>query len=80
VTIAHTGPLIFLTGETGVDAEARALELGALAYMSKPFEPTAFALLVTGVLARFARRNGPSLDTALRRAATVTSVEPGTAA
>jgi DNA-binding response OmpR family regulator len=59
---------------------ARALELGALAYMSKPFEPTAFALLVTGVLARFARRNGPSLDTALRRAATVTSVEPGTAA
>jgi PleD family two-component response regulator len=76
----HRIPLIFLTGETEVEAEARALELGALAYMRKPIEPTAFALLVTDVLARFARRNGPSLVTALRRAATATSVEPRTAA
>jgi CheY-like chemotaxis protein len=60
----HRIPLIFLTGETGADHEARALEIGALAYVRKPFDPLAFAALVTGVLARFARRNGPAVVTA----------------
>jgi CheY-like chemotaxis protein len=76
----HRIPLIFLTGETEAEAETRALELGALAYVRKPIELTTFALLVTGLLARFARRNGPSVVTALRRAATATSVGPRTAA
>jgi CheY-like chemotaxis protein len=70
----HRIPLIFLAGETEAEHAARALEAGALAYVKKPFDPAAFAALVTGVLARFARRKGPSVVTALRRAALVNSV------
>jgi CheY-like chemotaxis protein len=46
-------PLIFLSGETTAAHEARAHELGALAYVTKPFDPAALATLVLGVLARF---------------------------
>jgi CheY-like chemotaxis protein len=45
-------PLIFLSGETTSADEARAHELGALAYVTKPFDPAALATLVLGVLAR----------------------------
>jgi CheY-like chemotaxis protein len=45
-------PLIFLSGELDADNEARAQSLGALAYVTKPFDPPAFAKLVTGALAR----------------------------
>lgn len=45
-------PLIFLSSESGPDNEARAHELGALAYVTKPFDPTALASLVASVLAR----------------------------
>jgi len=44
-------PLIFLSGEATIANEARALALGALAYLSKPFDPIAFATLVSGVFA-----------------------------
>jgi CheY-like chemotaxis protein len=43
-------PLIFLSGETGTANEARAHELGALAYLTKPFDPTALASLVRSAL------------------------------
>jgi len=45
-------PVIFLSGETAAADEARAHELGALAYVTKPFDPCALAALVVGVLAR----------------------------
>jgi two-component system chemotaxis response regulator CheY len=45
-------PLIFLSGETAATNEARAHELGALAYITKPFDPAALASLVVGVLSR----------------------------
>jgi CheY-like chemotaxis protein len=45
-------PLIFLSGEVDADHEARAHSLGALAYVTKPFDPRAFARLVVGALDR----------------------------
>jgi CheY-like chemotaxis protein len=45
-------PLIFLSGEAAGSGEARARKLGALAYLTKPFDPSALASLVAGVLAR----------------------------
>ena len=50
-------PLIFLSGERGPDNEARAHALGALAYMTKPFDPADFVKLVTGVLDRLRPRS-----------------------
>ena len=43
-------PLIFLSGETGTANKARADELGALAYVTKPFDPDALASLVEDAL------------------------------
>jgi CheY-like chemotaxis protein len=45
-------PLIFLSGEVDAANKARAQALGALAYVTKPFDPPAFAKLVAGALAR----------------------------
>jgi two-component system chemotaxis response regulator CheY len=45
-------PLVFLSGETPADHEARARELGAVAYVTKPFDPPALTSLVVRVLAR----------------------------
>jgi CheY-like chemotaxis protein len=45
-------PLIFLSAEVNEDNQARAHSLGALAYVTKPFDPHAFAKLVAGALAR----------------------------
>jgi DNA-binding response OmpR family regulator len=50
-------PLIFLSGETEAANEARARELGALAYVTKPFDPTALASLVASALRRGGRRS-----------------------
>jgi CheY-like chemotaxis protein len=47
----HEIPLIFLSGEATPADEARALAAGALAYMTKPFDPPALASLVANVLA-----------------------------
>ncbi len=41
-------PLIFLSGEAEPAKASRARELGALAYLTKPFDPPAFASLVAG--------------------------------
>jgi two-component system, chemotaxis family, chemotaxis protein CheY len=49
-------PLIFLSGETTAAHETRAHEAGALAYVTKPFDPPALASLVAGVLARSGTR------------------------
>jgi CheY-like chemotaxis protein len=46
-------PLIFLSGQGDPAFAARAHELGALAYLTKPFDPPALVSLVAGVLARF---------------------------
>ena len=43
-------PLIFLSGETEPAAAERARALGALAYLTKPFDPPALASLVAGEL------------------------------
>jgi CheY-like chemotaxis protein len=49
-------PLVFLSGETTAAHEARALEVGALAYVKKPFDPLALASLVANMLVRPAPR------------------------
>ena len=43
-------PVIFVSGETSADNHARAAELGALAYLTKPFDPSALAAIVAGAL------------------------------
>lgn len=48
----HRVPVIFLSGETRNENEARARELGALAYITKPFDPAELISLVAGALAR----------------------------
>jgi CheY-like chemotaxis protein len=55
-------PLIFLSGELDTGNEARAHALGALAYVTKPFDPAAFARLVAGALARHGALDGPLLS------------------
>jgi CheY-like chemotaxis protein len=52
-------PLIFLSGEVDAGHAARAHSLGALAYVTKPFDPSAFAKLVAGALARRGLRPVP---------------------
>jgi CheY-like chemotaxis protein len=44
-------PLVFLSGELEAASEARAISLGALAYVTKPFDPVALAALVAKALA-----------------------------
>jgi two-component system, chemotaxis family, chemotaxis protein CheY len=46
----RTIPLIFLSGESGPAQEARAVGLGALAYVTKPFDPETLAALVARAL------------------------------
>jgi len=41
-------PLIFVSGETDPANAGRARELGALAYLTKPFDPPALTSLVAG--------------------------------
>jgi CheY-like chemotaxis protein len=43
-------PLIFLSSEAGPTNAERAHELGALAYLTKPFDPPALASLVAGAV------------------------------
>ncbi len=43
-------PVIFLSGETRVENAERARALGALAYLTKPFDPRGLAALVTRAL------------------------------
>src|SRR6476661_4721117 len=47
----RTIPLVFLSGEIDDGNEARAIGLGALAYVTKPFDPAALAALVVKALA-----------------------------
>jgi DNA-binding response OmpR family regulator len=54
-------PLIFLSGEAGPDNEVRARSLGALAYVTKPFDPPALAALVAAALDCF--RGEPAVAT-----------------
>ena len=49
-------PFIFLSGELDAHNAARAESLGALAYVTKPFDPRSFAKLVSEALARFGPR------------------------
>jgi CheY-like chemotaxis protein len=48
-------PLLFLTGESAPRARARARALGALDYVTKPFDPVALASLVARALAKPAK-------------------------
>jgi CheY-like chemotaxis protein len=45
-------PLLFVTGESAPESKARAHALGALDYLTKPFDPAALASLVADALAR----------------------------
>jgi CheY-like chemotaxis protein len=45
-------PFVFLSAETMSGNEARARELGALAYLTKPFDACALASLVADIFAR----------------------------
>ncbi len=58
-------PLIFLSGETEAGHEIRARELGALGYLTKPFDPVALASMIAGVLGRAATAD--ATQTAARR-------------
>jgi CheY-like chemotaxis protein len=49
-------PLIFLSSEAGRANADRAHELGALGYLTKPFDPPALASLVAGAAAAFHER------------------------
>ena len=51
-------PVIFLSGESEVDSRERAEELGALAFLSKPFDPAVVSRFIAGVL----KRLGPAED------------------
>jgi two-component system chemotaxis response regulator CheY len=53
-------PLIFLSGDTGPDNAARAQQLGALAYLRKPFHPDTLSSLVAGILAWAGTRVRPA--------------------
>jgi CheY-like chemotaxis protein len=44
-------PIVFLSAERETDDLARAHELGALAYLTKPFDPLALASFVAGLVA-----------------------------
>lgn len=70
-------PLIFVSGELDRGNEARARELGALAYLTKPFDPTALASLVASALRRSRRSASTGHAATARRACD--SSEPGTA-
>jgi CheY-like chemotaxis protein len=54
-------PVVFLSGETTAGNEARAHELGALAYLVKPVNLRALASLVAGVFAGSVRPIQPQL-------------------
>ena len=56
-------PLIILSGEAGPANADRARELGALAYVTKPFNPLALASLVASVCAGKRATNGAALST-----------------
>jgi two-component system, OmpR family, phosphate regulon response regulator PhoB len=47
-------PVIFLSEEADHDHVAAGLELGAIAFITKPFDPELFTSIVTEALARFA--------------------------
>jgi CheY-like chemotaxis protein len=49
-------PLIFLTSDTTSANEARAKALGALAYVTKPFDPATLGAFITGTLALARKR------------------------
>ena len=55
-------PFIFLSGEVTAGLEARAHELGALAFLKKPVDVQALASLVAGVFASPASRILPVID------------------
>lgn len=48
----HEIPIIFLSGERSASSRARALALGALAYIVKPFDPRELTEIVTRALAQ----------------------------
>lgn len=56
-------PVIFLSGETRPENIDRALALGALAYLTKPFDPRGLAALVAHELARAALNMEPPSPT-----------------
>jgi CheY-like chemotaxis protein len=53
-------PLIFLSSEAGPANAERANELGALAFLTKPFDPPAVASLVAGAVVCADTREQPS--------------------
>ena len=55
-------PLIFLSGESNAANRARAEKLGALAYLTKPFDPPLLAFAVVDALARIGKlERAPSI-------------------
>ena len=53
-------PLIFLSSEAGPATADRAHELGALAYLTKPFDPPALASLIAGAVVCAGKREQPT--------------------
>lgn len=61
-------PLIFISGESDRANESLALEVGAFAFLTKPFDPEVLTAVATGVLARFAADHSRRNVTPIRRA------------
>jgi CheY-like chemotaxis protein len=62
-------PLIFISGEITVADRARARKLGALAYMTKPFDPLKLGPIVADALALSRARHGIDAPAAKQPAA-----------
>ena len=52
-------PLVFLSGETSAADRVRADQLGALAYLTKPFDPSTLASIVADALASAGKHERP---------------------
>ena len=54
-------PIVFLTARAGLRDRSRGLDLGGLAYVTKPFNPLELASLVEELIARVGRGEGEAL-------------------
>jgi DNA-binding response OmpR family regulator len=62
----YDGPVIFLTGQSGLDAKLEAFRQGTDDYITKPFEPLELLARVASVIRRYIVVDQQSLSTLIR--------------